>query len=56
MKWLVSQAKEQLVRLQPYCGGIFFEVDMIDLALIEQSRMSGPNQSAVSSHAACRGK
>ena len=41
MKWLVSQAKEQFVRLQPYCGGVFFEVlDMIDLALIEQSRMS----------------
>ncbi len=36
MKWLVSQAKEQLVRLQPCCRGVFFEVDVIDLALIEQ--------------------
>ena len=36
MWWLVSQAEEQLLRLHPHCQGVFFEVDPIDPALIEQ--------------------
>ena len=36
MKWLVSQAEERLLRLQPHCRGVFFEVDVVDLARIEQ--------------------
>ncbi len=43
MRWLVSQAEERLLRLQPHCEGVFFEVDPIDLALIEQwAGLKGP--------------
>jgi len=36
MRWLVIQAEEELLRLQPDCRGVFFDVDPIDLALIER--------------------
>ena len=38
---LVSRAEDQLLRLQPHCQGVFFEVDLIDFNLIEQCVRTG---------------
>lgn len=36
MRWLVTQAEEQLLRRQPHCHGVLFEVEPIDFGLIER--------------------
>ncbi len=38
---LVSRAEDQLLRLQPHCQGVFFEVDLIDFGLVEQWARAG---------------